>query len=47
MVCVSRTYHWELKSKEIFANLHNDLNNVIMIARAYLMIPFDSTTISK
>ena len=33
--------------REIFANLHNDLNNVIMIARAYLMIPFDSTTISK
>ena len=38
MVCVSRTQHWEIKSKEIFANLHNDLNNLIMIAWADLMI---------
>ena len=33
MVCVSRTYHLEVKSKKIFANLHNEIKSKITVAR--------------
>ena len=38
MVCVSRTYHLEVKYKEICENLHNVLNHKITVARVDLKI---------
>ena len=44
MVCVSCTLQMEGKSKEIFAKLHNDLNNKVDRSND---MPFDFTNISK
>ena len=38
MVCVSCTLQMEVKSKEIFANIHNDLNNKVAVAMTDQMI---------
>ena len=38
MVCVSCTLQMEGKSKEIFAKLHNDLNNKVAVAMTDQMI---------
>ena len=38
MVCVSRTYHLEVKSEEICVNLHNVLNRKITESRVHLKI---------